>query len=285
MRNILLSITAFIFSFFSPTNGLFSGLSETKPTPSAPTVPLVTPISTPTSSPTPRPLTFSEMNNLYGPCVSLPSLMYHHIQSEESAKANKQTGLSVYTNIFKEQMQYLKDRNYNVLGAQDLVNFMKSGVKTPSRSILLTFDDGYNDFYTDAYPILKSIGFKAIMFTPTGLINNPGYLNWDQISEMNANNIFFANHTWSHRNVAVAEDIMKKEISTADLQLTEHNLNNPKVFAYPYGIDNTNAESYLNTLGYNFAFTTKPGSILCQKQKFDLPRIRIGNRPLKSYGF
>jgi len=242
------------------------------------------PSSSPTSPPTPKPLTFSETNVLYGPCVSLPTLMYHHIQTKEAAIANKQTGLSVYSDVFKNQMQYLKDRGYVTPSMNDLINFFDSGTPIPKKSVLLTFDDGYEDFYTDAYPILSAVGFNATMFVPTGLVENPDYMTWDQIVIMNKS-VLFANHTWSHKSVVTEELIMQKEISTADTQLTDHGLNSPKVFAYPYGPDSVSAENYLNKLGYKLAFTTKPGSTLCKKKRFDLPRLRIGNSPLSSYGF
>ena len=57
------------------------------------------------------------------------------------------------------------------------------------------------------------------------------------------------------------------------------------IFAYPYGSDNLQTEEYLKSSGYDFALTTKPGSTLCNKKRYDLPRIRIGNRTLESYGF
>ena len=141
--------------------------------------------------------------------------MYHHVQTKETAVANKQTSLTVNTEIFKTQMQYLKDKNYNVLTMNDLINFFDSGASVPKHSVLLTFDDGYQDFYSDAFPILNSLGFHATVFTSTGLINNPGYLNWDGISEMNGT-IFFANHTWSHKNMMTQTPIMQNEISMAD---------------------------------------------------------------------
>jgi len=246
--------------------------------------PIPTPIPTPSPTPTPKPLTFTEMNALYGPCVQLPTLMYHHVQTKETTVANKQTSLTVNTEIFKTQMQYLKDKNYNVLTMNDLINFFDSGASVPKHSVLLTFDDGYHDFYSDAFPILSSLGFHATVFTSTGLMNNPGYLNWDEISGMNGT-ILFANHTWSHKNVVTQTSIMQNEISLADTQLSDHGLNSPKVFAYPYGPDNTASENYLNSLAYKAAFTTKPGSVLCKKKRFDLPRLRIGNSSLSNYGF
>jgi len=244
-------------------------------------IPVVSP--TPTPTPTPKPLTFAEMNALYGPCVRLPTLMYHHVQTEEAARANKQTGLTVYTETFQKQMQYLKDKGYNTVGVSDLINFFDNGTPVPGKSILITFDDGYGDFNTDAFPILQSFGFKSTVFVSTGLVNNPGYLTWDQISSMGS--VLFANHTWSHKNVGVSESAMQYEILTADTQLTDHSLNSPKVFGYPYGLETAKSEKYLESLGYKAAFTTVPGSILCKKQRFSLPRIRIGNTSLSYYGF
>ena len=246
--------------------------------------PIPTPIPTPSPTPTPKPLTFTEMNALYGPCVQLPTLMYHHVQTKETTVANKQTSLTVNTEIFKTQMQYLKDKNYNVLTMNDLINFFDSGASVPKHSVLLTFDDGYHDFYSDAFPILSSLGFHATVFTSTGLMNNPGYLNWDEISGMNGT-ILFANHTWSHKNMMTQIPIMQNEISMADTQLSDHGLNSPKIFAYPYGSDSIASENYLNSLGYKAAFTTKPGNVLCKKKRFDLPRLRIGNSSLSNYGF
>ena len=243
-----------------------------------------TPTILPTPTPTPKPLTFAQMNALYGPCVHFPVLMYHHIQSKNAAIANKQTSLSVYTDYFTAQMQYLKDKGYNVLPMSDLVNFFDSGIPIPPRSVLVTFDDGYEDFYTDAYPILQKLGIPATMFLPTGLVGNPGYLTWNQISQMSGQ-ILFANHTWSHANVELSDQKMRYEISTADAQLSDHSLNFPKVFAYPYGLASSQAEGYLSSLGYKAAFTTVSGSILCKKNRFDLPRIRIGNASLSRYGF
>ena len=241
-----------------------------------------TPSTTPT--PTPTPMSFDDMNKLYGPCVRLPVLMYHHIQTKEAAAASKQTGLTVFTDVFRSQMGYLKDKGYNAISINDLVNYFANGISIPPKSVILTFDDGYQDFYTDAYPILSGLGFHATVFIPTGLMQNPGYLSWDELQNMSGT-VYFANHTWSHKSVVTDTNVMQKEISTADLQLSERGLNILKIFAYPYGPDNIASENYLSSLGYKLAFTTKPGNILCKQKSFDLPRIRIGNTSLSNYGF
>jgi peptidoglycan/xylan/chitin deacetylase (PgdA/CDA1 family) len=75
-----------------------------------------------------------------------------------------------------------------------------------------------------------------------------------------------------------------KEITTADLQLTERGLDSPKVFAYPNGTVGKNAAAVVSQGGYALAFTTQHGSTLCKGQRLVLPRIRIGNAKLSAYG-
>jgi peptidoglycan/xylan/chitin deacetylase (PgdA/CDA1 family) len=258
--------------------------------------PLVIPISTPapnpapaaspTPTPSPRPLSFKEMNERFGPCIYLPTLMYHHIADADVAKAGGFSLLNVNVTFFKEQLNYLRVKGYTTITPNEVINFFDQGISPPSKSVLLTFDDGYIDFYVNAYPLLKERGFKATVFLPTGLVQNKGYLSWDQIAEMaNSGLIYFANHTWSHKSVLMAQDIVSKEIATADAQLAEHGLNNLKVFAYPYGDPSDYGVSDLNLLGYKLAFTTWPGSTLCKKSRLTLPRLRVGNAPLSAYGF
>jgi peptidoglycan/xylan/chitin deacetylase (PgdA/CDA1 family) len=246
---------------------------------------VIVPTSTPSPTPTPRPLTFAEMNQKYGPCTSLPVLMYHHIQTEDQAKAHPgQTNLSVFTPNFREQMQYLKDKNYNVVLPKDLVDFFNSGVGIPAKSVMITLDDGYEDNYTDAFPILRELGIKATIFLITGLAENPGYLTWNEVKEMAGNGIYFGNHTWSHRNMKTNAETINKEIGTAQTQLMERGLNPEKIFAFPYGTMSGTADKYLGTEGYALAFDTIPGRILCAKQRYALGRIRVGNGKLSNYG-
>lgn len=264
---MLAKLLALILALFVVKFPVTPGVVNLSPTPEA----------TPSPTPTPKPLTFTQMNALYGPCVYLPTLMYHHVQSAEKAKESKQTGLTVNTDKFRLQMQYLKTNGFTTVQPANLIAFFDQGVPLPKKSVLITFDDGYKDFYSDALPILKEMGFTATMFLPTGLTNNFGYLNWSEIADAASSGIYFANHTWSHKNAKAAPDIEEQEITTADTQLTERSLNIDKVFAYPYGFSSSFAESVLSKLNYKLAFTTAYGSTQCKQQRFDLPRIRVGN--------
>ena len=223
------------------------------------------------------------MQARYGPCVTLPTFMYHHVQDKDAAAANNQTGLTVTPDIFRGHLQYLRDKGYQPTSPSVLTNFFDAGTAPPSKSVLLTFDDGYADFYATAFPLLREFGFPATVFLATGLVDNPGYLSWNQIAEMGGQNIYFANHTWSHKNVATATSVVEQEISTAQTQLEDHGLNSARVFAYPYGLGNGISQNYLASHNYSLAFTTLPGRILCRGQRLTLPRIRVGNSRLDNY--
>jgi len=240
---------------------------------------------TPTPSPTPKPLTFAQMNALYGPCTNTPVFMYHHVQSKTDAIKNNQVALSTNTDTFDAQLGYLKEKGYDTIDIETLINFFKGNAVIPAKSVILTFDDGYENFYTNAYPILRKYNYKAIAFIPTGLVNNSGYLSWDEIKNISSEGlVYFANHTWSHYGGANDETKTTKEITTADTQLTEEGLNIFKVFAYPYGSPNKYAKDKLSSLNYNLAFTTISGKTLCAKRNYDLPRLRTGNLMPYYYG-
>ena len=236
-------------------------------------------------SPTPRPLTFAEMNELYGPCTKTPVFMYHHIQDQKLAVERNQVSLTTYTETFEEQLKYLQSKSYQTIGVDSLISFFQGGSTLQEKSIILTFDDGYTDFYEIAYPILQKYNFKAIVFLPTGLVNNYGYLTWPEIDELKVSgNVYFGNHTWSHYAVIKDEEKIRSEIETADTQLTERSLNASKIFAYPYGSGSVFTQNLLRSSGYDLAFTTNYGTILCAKNNLSLPRLRAGNLMPSYYG-
>jgi len=253
---------------FAVITSIIIQLFNLKPIP--PQTTTLTPTPTITPTPTPKPLTFTEINNLYGPCTYLPVLYYHHIQDMNLAQKDGHANLTVDTNIFRSQIQYLHDRGYTAIDPESLINFFDKNIPLPEKSVLITFDDGYDDFATDAIPVLRQFGYKSVVFIPTGLINNPGYLSWNIIDSLR-NEVYFANHTWSHK----AND--SKDLAMAVSQLNDRGLDRLKVFAYPFG-------TIFPISNFSLAFTTRYGTYECKQQRLTLPRIRIGNVPLSNYG-
>ena len=237
------------------------------------------------SSAAPKQLSLGDANKQYGPCAVVPTLMYHHVEDYGQATTEHHQQLTVDPKFFHAQLQYLHDHHYTVITMQQLVDFFDRGISLPSKPVLLTFDDGYVDFATTAVPILNQFQDPGTLFTPTGLIENPDYLTWAQIKDIaGSGRVLFANHTWSHHSMGAANAIIEREITLADTQLRQRGYDAPKIFAYPYGNSSPYAEKFLNAQGYLAAFTTRPGTIQCKGQRFELPRTRIGNASLSLYG-
>jgi len=268
MRRLLISLSLIALAF-----SIFTFINRPSPTPPIPTVipsPIpITPTITPTPTPTPHPLTFAKMNSLYGPCTKASVLMYHHIDSKKSS-------LSVSPENFSAHLAYLKTQGYTVVPVTAINDFFDRHVPLPSKAVILTFDDAYADFATTALPVLQQNNTPATVFVPTGLVNNPGYLSWSDLSSA-PDYIYFANHTWSHSAIV-------GEIPTAQTQLTDRGFNSAKIFAYAWGAVTPAISQYLTANNYSLAFTTRPGTTFCTKQRLSLPRLRAPNAPLSAIG-
>lgn len=250
------------------------------PTEHIPAQPTPSPLPTPTPSPSPTP---------YPPagwtCTTLPILMYHHIEPEALAKQLGHASLTVDDHIFETQMAYLQNRGYTPMYLRDLADWFDHQSALPTKPVIITVDDGYDDFYTYALPILKQFNFKSELFVPTGLLENPGYLSWGQVIESSHSQVDIAHHTWSHKNVAQSTSAdFAQEIDLPTQQLKDHGFGPVDIFAYPYGTHNGIIESYLQKEGFRIAVTTLPGKIQCKEDRLALHRTRIGNAPLSSYG-
>lgn len=266
---VVIGIVAFFLTSLTPTPSVANPPLAETPTPQA------KPDLAPPDTPTPRPA---------GPCVDLPVLMYHHIQEDAVAKAGGYSGLTVTPETFQKQLAYLNGKGYNSISIAALIAFFDSGTSLPKKPVMLTFDDGYDDFATYAVPLLSQYNIKAAMFLPTGLVENSGYLKWSTISSLSGQGIYFGNHTWSHRSMGANLATDKNEITTAETQLKDHGLNQNKVFVYPYGTISSSAIGFLRDSGYALAFTTIHGRLLCRGARLTLPRLRIGNTSLSAYG-
>ena len=137
---------------------------------------------------------------------AIPALMYHSI-SEPSA--GWPVDLCVKPAVFEEHLGYLKDKGYNVVTARQAMILLKSR-QNVMNTIILTFDDGYEDNYTQAFPLLKKYGFRGNFFVvgkdvgktfnQNGIIK---YMTFDQLKEMHRQGMEIGSHTMSHDPLAV----------------------------------------------------------------------------------
>ncbi len=200
-------------------------------------------------------------------------LMYHHIYKYDDTCDLEKT-LYVEPDVFARQMDFLLKHKWTPVTFEDLQNSYKNNsFKLPKKPVLITFDDGWLDNYTKAFPILKEKNIKANIFISYDYIGRPGCMNWSHILEMkNSGLVCFGSHTLSHAKLTSLTD---REISnelTESKRLLEEKLQLPvNCFAYPYGagaFDEKIREIVFKS-GYLFDFSTKRGitSFKWNKQK------------------
>lgn len=195
--------------------------------------------------------TVKENGNLKFNNEGIPILMYH------SVKYEKDNPVRIAKEKFREQMKYLKDNGYTTLTLDEAYAFFQSNTPVPIKSVVLTFDDGYIDNYTTAYPILKEYGFKATIFVITGYIGKGEYLTETQIKELDEYGMDIQSHTVNHENLS--ELSYDKQLGTLkESKVTLESILNKEIkyIAYPYGKYNKDTVKAAETAGYKLALTT-----------------------------
>ncbi len=222
-----------------------------------------------------------------GFCLNAPMPYWHHIEPMFQATAEGHQSLTVDSTIFDKQMNYLVSAGYQTISVDELVTALLNHQQLPAKSIVLTFDDGYSDIYTYAFPIFRKYNITANLMIPTGLMGVPGYMTWDQLKEMvSSGKVFAYNHTWSHASLGAAtKDKIEYEIGTADSQLQQNLGHKVTIFAYPYGSMSPLAVQVLQEHGYIAALSTLGGSYQCDGYIMALRRIHMGNASMQAYGF
>lgn len=221
-----------------------------------------------------------------GFCLNVPVIFYHHIEPMDQAKKEGHAQLTVDSGMFEQHIQYLLGKGYRTISAEDLANALISHQQISGKPIVITIDDGYIDAYSYAYPIAKKYNVILNLMIPTGLMENPDYLTWNDLREMVGSGLVFAyDHTWSHASLGGADySKAEKEIVTAKTQLEQQLGRQVRIFTYPYGSSNQNTINVLRNNSFIAAFTTNPGFYQCDSFILDLHRNRIGDAPLSYFG-
>lgn len=199
--------------------------------------------------------------------------MYHYIRVNPNPNDRLGHNLSIPPEEFDRQMRHLSENGYETVSFDQIYDLSQP---LPEKPILLTFDDGYADAYTAAFPVLQRYGFQGTFYVITDFVGRPRYLNVDQIREMAAAGMSFGSHAVSHRSLtSLSASRLEQELSTSRTQL-EDLLQRPVVdFCYPLGRFNQGVRQAVERAGYRSAVTTRYGFASSGGDQLLLPRIRI----------
>ena len=214
------------------------------------------------------------------PTQQVPILMYHYLSDPPPNSDIYRIDLSVSPEKFREQLTYLRDNGFVTIDFYDLSQAMTGNQPLPPRRVLITFDDGHRDHYTNAFPLLKEFGMKATFFIITDLAetSNENHLTWPMIEEMSQAGMRMEIHTKSHSNLGGKKrQFIWNEIIDSQKVLAEHIGYQPRYLAYPGGSYDDQVLGIVRELDLWGAVTTRWGWDHNYAKRYTMPRLRIRN--------
>ena len=204
----------------------------------------------------------------------LPILDYHKVGAFRGDHVP-----TVSPEAFERQLAFLAAFHYRVLSFDELVGYLDRAEPFPRRSVAITFDDGYEETCTVAWPLLKRFGFPATVFIASGEVGWPGFVTWEQVGEMARDNITIGSHTMHHSYLPLVKEERLTEELAGSKQAIEAVIKRPVHYlSYPIGGFTPQAQAVVRQAGYRAACTTNRALIPVQLDRYALRRIKMTER-------
>ncbi len=263
---LLALLAAFSFTACDPAP---PAAPEPTPSPTPEATPVPTP--TPTPEPTPPPINTTAEVSVLG---------YHRF--EDPARDS----LAISTDEFRAQMQAIKDAEIPVISMADFLAWRRGEKSIPERAIVITIDDGYDDTYTLAWPILKEFGYPFTFYVYIDYIDVGGRsITWDELTTMKDAGVDIASHTVSHSNLArpstknlrglAYPEWLVEELAGSRKTISEELGIEVTTLAYPYGVNNEAVRAAAEAAGYEASFTVVGNKALHGTERHSIGRYIV----------
>jgi peptidoglycan/xylan/chitin deacetylase (PgdA/CDA1 family) len=225
------------------------------------------------------------------PEARLPILMYHSVSDHIEEGVRPYYRLVTHPGRFAEHMQWLADLGYTGLALEEALEMVGSETKNRSRSVAITFDDGFRDFHQVAWPVLRRHGFTATMYLPTGFVSRKRKsfcekecLTWDEVRELRREGIRFGSHTVNHPKLyELSWQNIENEMEYSKKSIEQELEEEVTSFAYPYAFPQEDHgfvqrfSSLLRKAGYQNCVTTVIGSAQAGDNPLCLKRLPVNS--------
>jgi len=222
--------------------------------------------------------------------TTVPILMYHRVPDIDQCTTHPYFCTSTAAGIFEQQIRFLHQNHYRAVSVPEAFRLARTAA--PGEKLVgITFDDGYQDFYTNAYPILSRFGYSATVFLPTAYIGNASRsfketdcLTWSQVRELRKSGVEFGSHTVTHPQLrTVGPELLRQEIWDSKHQI-EDELGEPvETFSYPYAFPETDRgfvsrlQGLLQESGYRSGVSTIIGRVRRSDNPLYLKRLPVNS--------
>jgi peptidoglycan/xylan/chitin deacetylase (PgdA/CDA1 family) len=210
--------------------------------------------------------------------TTIPVLTFHSIDERCDV-------ISVSPQVFQRGITRLHGHGYQSLSLLDAVDIIRCGQSFPERSIVITFDDGYQSVYENAFPFLQRYGMVATVFLTVGIkkdtklgdhlpsLENRAMLSWDEIREMHRYGIDFGAHTLTHPDLTRLADFqLQSEIYDSKIIIEDALGTRIFSFAYPFGRYNRRARAMVQQ-HFTCACSARLGLVNVHSDIFTLKRV------------
>ena len=209
-------------------------------------------------------------------------ILEYHMVEDDDGLASDERPYNVPPAEFAAQLDYLQQQGYETITMQDYMRARKGKQELPERAVALTFDDGYEDNYTEVWPSLAQRDMKATIYMVTNDIGRPRYLDWNELRDLQAHGIEIGSHTANHQLLTTLDEATQiDELRLSKLLLEWNGIHTVYSFSYPNGAYDATLpaklqqEEYLNAVtgdaGVN-TMTTDPYLL----QRVNIPHPRFG---------
>ncbi|MBI3742111.1 MAG: polysaccharide deacetylase family protein [Chloroflexi bacterium] len=284
MRNEskILFVVGWIFLAGCQTTESIPLETETPPLFSSPPIFSSLALETPTDAPTPSrellptPFITAPAANQ---SATIPILMYHHLNDLPASASELDQTWTVAPANFAAQIDWLAARGYRTISMAQLVAYLRDHKPLPRHPLVISFDDGWIEGYTVAFPILKRYNLTATFYVYTNALGKSKFLSRDQIKELSRAEMEIQAHTLTHPHLrTLLPDAAMKEIVDSKIFL-EKELGKPVTsFAYPFGEYNAVVIEMVKRAGFQSAVTIAPGYLQRADELFTLKRVRVSYR-------
>ncbi|HEY8450104.1 MAG TPA: polysaccharide deacetylase family protein [Bacillota bacterium] len=222
----------------------------------------------------------------------VPVLVYHHL-APASLGLHRHNPMVVPVELFERQIAWLDAQGYTTVSLAELAAFIAGHGSLPQRSVMITFDDGYESNFRYATPILRRHGLRAVLFTIGNRVrpddwafapDRTSHVSWQQLRAMAGGPVWeIGHHTFAGHDpidgepplVAWSAAEIAADLATFTAAWKEHGLPQPTAFAYPFGAYDAEAVTAIAAAGFELAFTVDPGFVTVGSDPLRLPRLGV----------
>lgn len=187
--------------------------------------------------------------------MKVPILVYHIVRPSYPTDSRQVVALAHTPEVFDAEMKYLAEAKYHVISFAALENYLKGSTPLPTNPIIISFDDGWGDQFTYAFPVLEKYHYAATFFVFTNPIGTRGFLTWENLQALRDAGMTIGSHTRSHPFLTkiTNQNILWNEINGSKETLEKHLGITVNEFAYPFGKYDATTTALVKKAGYTSA--------------------------------